>query len=149
VSEKPRANLAEVALDWLKGLGVLTLTFLGLILYICLAAPTTIFYTRLGTTPGEVGITYTSLLSGSLLGIIAMIAALAVVFAICSGVVWLAGADVRKSIRRSGRAILIFWVIAILIFPSILVQAGQVKKGNEKYWGASSGSSAIGLNWSA
>lgn len=87
------------------------------------------------------GITYTSLLSGSLLGIIAMIAALAVVFAICSGVVWLAGADVRKSIRRSGRAILIFWVIAILIFPSILafMQAGQVKKGNEKYFGGQFG----------
>jgi hypothetical protein len=138
VSEKPRANLAEVALDWLKGLGVLTLTFLGLILYICLAAPTTIFYTRLGTTPGKVGITYTSLLSGSLLGIIAMIAALAVVFAICSGVVWHADAaacaftPATRSPSRSCGASCAAW-------PSTsgtgTARCGRIRLSSASWWG--------------
>lgn len=134
-------NVGKVALGWLKGLGVLTLSLLGIILYICVAAPATIFYTRLGTTPDEVGITYIGLLSGSLLGIILMIIALALVFAICSGFVWLKGEDVKESVKRSRRNILIFFVGIILIFPSVLafLQAGEVKKGSEQFLGSQFG----------
>jgi hypothetical protein len=141
MSKRRSVNVAKVALDWLKGLGVLTLTLLGIILYICVAAPATIFYTRLGTTPDEVGITYIGLLSGSLLGIILMIIALAVVFAICSSFVRLRGEDVKDSIRRRRMAILIFCIVVILVFPSVLafLQAGEVKKGSEQFLGSQFG----------
>jgi hypothetical protein len=139
--EERSANVAKVALDWLKGLGVLTLTLVGIIIYICVAAPATIFYTRLGTTPDEVGITYIGLLSGSLLGIILMILALAAVFAICSGFVLLRGEDVRESMRRRRRVILIFCVGVILVYPSVLafLQAGEVKEGSEHFLGSQFG----------
>jgi hypothetical protein len=69
-------------LEWLKEGGILALTVIGILLYIFLSVPATIFYGRLGTTPGEVGISYTSLLSGSTLGvfIILIFAALLFIF---------------------------------------------------------------------
>ena len=52
-------------LEWVKDNGLLTITILGLLLYALFAIPTTIFYANLGTSPAEVGITYTTLLSSS------------------------------------------------------------------------------------
>jgi hypothetical protein len=62
--ETPKSSL----MDWLKESGLLTVTILGLLLYTLFAIPTTIFYGILGTSPAEVGISYTGLLSGSALG---------------------------------------------------------------------------------
>jgi hypothetical protein len=63
-------------LDWIKASGLLLVTVLGILLYIVFSVPATIFYGRLGTTPGEVGITYSSLLSGSTFGILVILAVL-------------------------------------------------------------------------
>ena len=60
-------------LDWVKASGLLLVTVLGILLYIVFSVPATIFYGRLGTTPGEVGITYSSLLSGSTFGILVIL----------------------------------------------------------------------------
>src|SRR5215467_11524945 len=53
---------------WLKSNPLLVITILGLLLYAVFSIPATVFYARLGTTPSEVGFTYTSILSGSTLG---------------------------------------------------------------------------------
>lgn len=55
----------RMALDWIKESGLLAITVIGFGLYFFLSIPATLFYSRLGTTPGEVGITYVNLLSGS------------------------------------------------------------------------------------
>lgn len=68
MSATAKASVGAV-LEWLKGGGLLALTVIGILLYICLSVPATIFYSRLGATPAEVGISYTSLLSGSTLGV--------------------------------------------------------------------------------
>ena len=60
-------------LEWLKGGGLLAITIVGLLLYFFLSLPATVFYARLGTTPGEIGITYASLLSGSTVEILAIL----------------------------------------------------------------------------
>lgn len=65
-----RPNIRTAMLDWTKGSGLLLVTVLGILLYIILSIPATIFYGRLGTTPSEVGISYSNLLSGSTLGIV-------------------------------------------------------------------------------
>ena len=57
-------------MEWVKTSGLLFVTVLGILLYIVFSVPASIFYGRLGTTPGEVGITYSSLLSGSTFGIL-------------------------------------------------------------------------------
>lgn len=57
VSRKP--------LEWIKESGILAVTLTGLALYFFLSIPATLFYSQLGTTPGEVGINYVNLLSGS------------------------------------------------------------------------------------
>ena len=54
-------------LEWIKDSGLLTITILGLLLYALFAIPIAIFYFRLGASLAEVGVTYTSLLSGSVL----------------------------------------------------------------------------------
>ena len=78
-------------LDWLKEGGLVAVTVTGLLLYFFLSVPATVFYTRLGTSPGEVGITYVSLLSGSTLELLAILLILtaalllvAFLFAFCS-----------------------------------------------------------------
>jgi hypothetical protein len=43
-------------LDWFKEGGLLVVTLTGLLLYFFLSLPATVFYARLGTTPGEVGV---------------------------------------------------------------------------------------------
>jgi hypothetical protein len=77
VSDVSEAKRSQLLLDWLKSGGLLMLTVTGVILYIVFSVPATIFYDRLGTTPQEVGITYTSILSGSTLGAFAIIGVLA------------------------------------------------------------------------
>ena len=66
-------------LEWVKGGGLLVFTALGVLLYVIFSVPATIFYDRLGTTPGEVGITYISILSGSTIGTLVILAVLLVV----------------------------------------------------------------------
>src|SRR5467141_1964248 len=55
--------------QWITDGGATTLTIVGILLYISLTVPATIYYGRLGTTPQEVGVTYASLLGGSILGV--------------------------------------------------------------------------------
>ena len=56
-----------------------SVTVLGILLYIVFSVPATIFYGRLGTTPGEVGITYSSLLGGSTFGILVILLVLTLI----------------------------------------------------------------------
>lgn len=79
MSAPPKVSVGAV-LEWLKGGGILALTVIGILLYIFLSVPATIFYGRLGTTPGEVGISYTSLLSGSTLGVFIILIFAALLF---------------------------------------------------------------------
>jgi hypothetical protein len=72
-------NRAE-AIDWIKGSGLLVLTILGIFLYIVLSVPATVFYARLGVTPDEAGLSYTSLLSGSTIEILVILAVLTITF---------------------------------------------------------------------
>jgi hypothetical protein len=65
--------------QWLKGNVVVTLTVLGILLYSMFWIPAIFFYARLGATPTEVGYTYTSVLSGSVLGAIAILGALLII----------------------------------------------------------------------
>jgi hypothetical protein len=67
MSDRPRMSKRDL-LDWLKGSGALVITVLGLLFYFILSVPETVFYSRLGTSPNEVGIAYASLLSGSAAG---------------------------------------------------------------------------------
>ena len=53
------------SLDWVRDSGLLAVTVIGLIIYFFLSIPATLFYSQLGTTPGEVGLNYVNLLSGS------------------------------------------------------------------------------------
>jgi hypothetical protein len=53
------------SLAWIKESGLLAVTLTGLTLYFFLSIPATLFYSQLGTTPGEVGINYVNLLSSS------------------------------------------------------------------------------------
>lgn len=53
------------ALEWIKESGLLAVTVVGLLIYFFLSIPATLFYSRLGTSPGEVGLNYANLLSGS------------------------------------------------------------------------------------
>ena len=70
----------ETVLEWIRASGLLLVTVLGILLYIVFSVPATIFYGRLGTTPGEVGITYSSLLSGSTFGILVILVVLTLAF---------------------------------------------------------------------
>lgn len=54
--------------SWLSDLGALAITAIGLALYVAMRIPTAVFYMRLGTSPEEVGIGYTDILSRSTLG---------------------------------------------------------------------------------
>lgn len=74
----PQENRRSTLLEWVKDSGLLTITILGLLLYALFAIPTTAFYYLLGASLAEVGVTYTSLLSGSALGL--MVIVLAVVY---------------------------------------------------------------------
>lgn len=67
-------------LEWLKEGGLVAITITGLLLYVFLSLPATVFYTRLGTSPGEVGITYVSLLSGSTVELLAILIILTAIF---------------------------------------------------------------------
>jgi len=66
--DKDTANSGtKKTLEWVSESGILAVTVIGLILYFFLSIPVTLFYSQLGTTPGEVGINYVNLLSGSTL----------------------------------------------------------------------------------
>jgi len=66
-------------LHWLINNPLVVLTILGLLLYATFAIPATVFYASLGTTPSEVGYTYTTILSGSTLGAVFIVLAFVLV----------------------------------------------------------------------
>lgn len=74
----PTASEAKTSrlYEWVKSNGIVAITIVGVLLYIIFSIPATFFYARLGTTPSEVGISYTSILSGSTLGALLIVAAL-------------------------------------------------------------------------
>jgi amino acid transporter len=72
----PQENRKGTLLEWVKDSGLLTITILGLLVYTLFAIPTAIFYYTLGASLAEVGVTYTSLLSGSVLGLMVIVLAL-------------------------------------------------------------------------
>ena len=73
---EPQENRRGTLLEWVKDSGLLTVTILGLLIYALFAIPTGVFYFFLGASLAEVGITYTSLLSGSVLGLMLIVGAL-------------------------------------------------------------------------
>jgi hypothetical protein len=96
-------------LDWLQSGGLLVVTILGLLLYIFLAVPATVFYAHLGTSPGEAGINYVSLLSGSTVELLAILviltaAFLAVAFLIAFIGIWIRFIIAIPYLRRQGRS---------------------------------------------
>jgi hypothetical protein len=68
-SDLPKSQV----LEWLKSSGLLSVTLCGLLLYVFLSVPATIFYSRLGVSPSEVGLSYANLLSGSTAEVIAIL----------------------------------------------------------------------------
>ena len=69
------AKPSREPLHWLINNPLVALTIFGLLLYATFAIPATVFYGRLGTTPSEVGYTYTAILSGSTFGALFIVAA--------------------------------------------------------------------------
>jgi hypothetical protein len=65
MSDDASNNSIRKSLDWVRESGLLAVTVVGLIIYFFLSIPATLFYSQLGTTPGEVGLNYVNLLSGS------------------------------------------------------------------------------------
>jgi len=63
---------------WLKKNVTAAIAVAGILLYAVFSIPATFFYAHLGTTPSEVGSTYTSLLSGSTLAVLIILAAVIV-----------------------------------------------------------------------
>ena len=68
------AKPAREPFRWLVNNPLVALTIIGLLLYATFAIPATFFYGRLGTTPSEVGYTYATILSGSTLGALIIVA---------------------------------------------------------------------------
>lgn len=66
-------------LRWIRESGILVVTVTGLALYFFLSIPATLFYSQLGTTPGEVGINYVNLLSSSTFELLVIFVLLATV----------------------------------------------------------------------
>lgn len=64
---------------WLQHNSVVILTVLGILLYTTFDLPAVYFYGRLGTSPNEVGLTYSTVLSGAPIGIVVAILAFIVV----------------------------------------------------------------------
>ena len=79
--------------QWVRNNIIATLTILGIFLYVIFWIPVTVFYARLRTTPGEVGFSYTTILSGSTLGAIIIVTVLvflvlSVLYQIGNVIVW-------------------------------------------------------------
>jgi hypothetical protein len=83
VGDVSNSNISK-ALQWIKESGLLAVTVVGLLIYFVLSIPATLFYTRLGTSPGEVGLNYANLLSGSTFELL-------VIFILLAGAVILGG----------------------------------------------------------
>lgn len=62
--------------QWVRNNVIATITILGILLYAVFWIPVTVFYARLRTTPGEVGFSYTTIVSGSTLGAIIIVTVL-------------------------------------------------------------------------
>lgn len=73
--------------QWLQHNSVLVLTILGILLYTAFYLPAVYFYGRLGTNPSEVGLTYSTVLSGAPVGILITIIVFVVVVGLIVGVI--------------------------------------------------------------
>jgi hypothetical protein len=65
---------------WLRSNTVVALTLLGLLTYAMFSIPADFFYAELGTTPAEVGYTYSTILSGSTLGALVIVGFILYIF---------------------------------------------------------------------
>jgi hypothetical protein len=92
VSEQRQQILA-----WIRDNGILALTASGIAAYVILTLPATVFYRRLGTTPDEVGITYTTLLGGSTPAMLLLATCLAAVFFALAAVLAILGLYLRTA----------------------------------------------------
>jgi uncharacterized membrane protein (DUF485 family) len=63
-------NEPNTFLRWLQHSNAIMLTLLGIVLYTIFYLPAAYFYGKLGTSPGEVGLTYLTVLSQTPLGIL-------------------------------------------------------------------------------
>jgi hypothetical protein len=97
-------------IEWLKGGGLLAVTIIGVLSYFFLSVPTTVFYARFGVSPGEVGITYASLLSGSTVEIFAILLLIIIGFLAAAFIIAYISLMVRETaiivpyvVRRSRR----------------------------------------------
>lgn len=70
------ANTSEPTnglLPWIKSYQAVSFAVLGILIYIMFSVPAAVFYARLGTSPSEVGFNYTTILSGSPLGLVLIV----------------------------------------------------------------------------
>ena len=81
-----RQDTTNAFFRWLQHNSVLILTVLGILLYTTFDLPAVYFYGKLGTSPSEVGLTYSSVLSGAAIGILVAIAAFILVVGFIIGV---------------------------------------------------------------
>ncbi len=91
MSSTPKVQ-THYLLQWAKDGGLLAITGTGIVLYIFLSIPAVIFYGRLGVSAGDVGLTYSGLLSGSTLEIaggLIILTGIILVFAFYAGTVTL------------------------------------------------------------
>ena len=82
-----RQDATNPLFRWLQHNSVVILTLLGILLYTIFYLPVVYFYGKLGTSPSEVGFTYSSVLSGATLGILVAIATFILVVGFIIGVV--------------------------------------------------------------
>jgi hypothetical protein len=75
MSVTPKATPSGFS-HWLQGNVAVALTIIGALLYAMFWIPAIFFYAHLGTSPGEVGFTYSTVLTGSVLGTIAILGTL-------------------------------------------------------------------------
>jgi hypothetical protein len=106
---QPETSIS-ILLRWVRANVLATLTILGILIYAVFSIPATYFYARLGTTPSEVGVTYSTIVSESTFGLLLLVAlslaALYYLFLIAlvaitySAGFWLLWAIVRHPILR-------------------------------------------------
>jgi hypothetical protein len=74
-----RESPTHILLQWTKENTLAALTILGILVYVVFSIPASYFYSLLGTTPSEVGMTYTTIVSDSTFGLLLIVAVLAII----------------------------------------------------------------------
>lgn len=111
-----RLDTTNPFLRWLQRNSVVTLTVLGIFLYTSFDLPAVYFYGKLGTSPSEVGLTYSSVLSGATLGILVGVGS----FILGVGLIIGAAVDLVTA------ACLINIVIRFSLHPSLLAEDSKL-----------------------